>query len=102
MLRRDWAVKPYALTLSLLGPVVSLYHVLVEHYPSLEKALSCELFNPCSTNQVSGYDYVAYGFMKSIPYMALSAFLLVATILLVAEPQDTDLAEVSQPEVPPT
>ena len=102
VLRRDWAVKPYALTLSLLGPVVSLYHVLVEHYPSLEKALSCELFNPCSTNQVSGYDYVAYGFMKSIPYMALSAFLLVSTILLVAEPQDTDLAEVSQPEVPPT
>lgn len=93
VVRRDWAVKPYALTLSLLGPVVSVYHVLVEHYPSLEKALSCELFNPCSTNQVAGYDFFAYGFMKSIPYMALSGFLLVATILLVADPQHADLTE---------
>ncbi len=84
-LRRDWGVKPYALTLALLGPVVSLYHVLVEHYPSLEGAVSCDPFNPCSTNPVKGYDFVAYGFMKSIPYMALSGFLLVATVLVVAD-----------------
>ncbi|MCZ7535778.1 MAG: disulfide bond formation protein B [Acidimicrobiia bacterium] len=87
-LRRDWGVKPYALTLALLGPVVSVYHVLVEHYPSLEGAVSCDPFNPCSVNPVKGYDFVAYGFMKSIPYMALSGFLLVATILVVADPTD--------------
>jgi len=91
--RRDWSVKPYALTLALGGSVVSLYHVLVEHYPSLENAVSCDLFNPCTTNPVAGYDFAAYGFMKSIPYMALSGFLLVATILLAAGPTDPDIAE---------
>ena len=88
--RRDWGVRPYALTLAMIGPVISFYHVLIEHYPWLEKGISCDPFNPCSTNPVSGYDFPAYGFMKSIPYMALSGFLLVATLLMVARPADAE------------
>ncbi len=99
-LRRDWGVRPYALTLALLGPVVSVYHVLVEHYPWMENSVSCDPFNPCSTNPVKGYDFVAYGFMKSIPYMALSAFLLVATILVVADPEVADLEAETVDEAP--
>lgn len=92
-IRRDWGVKPYALTLAIGGPVISLYHVLVEHYPWLEKGVACDPFNPCSVNPIQGYDILATGFMKSIPYMALSGFLLVATILVVARKPDDESAE---------
>lgn len=100
--RRDWGVKPYALTLAIGGPVISLYHVLVEHYPWLEKGVACDPFNPCSVNPIQGYDILATGFMKSIPYMALSGFLLVATILVVARTPDDESAEGAWNDGPPS
>lgn len=83
-IRRDWRVKPYALTLAIGGAVIAVYHVLVEHYPSLEAGVTCDPFNPCAVNLIQGYDLavVPFQFMQSIPYMALSGFLFVVTALL--------------------
>jgi disulfide bond formation protein DsbB len=78
--RRDWAVRPYALALALAGPVVSVYHYLVERFPDLEVEGSCDAFNPCSLVPVWRLHFV------SIPFMALSAFLLVDTVLAAARP----------------
>jgi disulfide bond formation protein DsbB len=80
--RRDWSVRPYALTLSLLGPVISIYHYVIERFPSLEIGGSCDPSNPCTITLVWKFHFV------SIPFMALSAFALVATLLLAARPPD--------------
>jgi disulfide bond formation protein DsbB len=80
--RRDWGVRPYALTLALLGPLISIYHYVIERFPSLEVGTNCDPTNPCTITLIWKFHYI------SIPFMALSAFALVATVLLVAAPPD--------------
>jgi disulfide bond formation protein DsbB len=73
--RRDAGVRWYAWPLCLAGGLVSVYHVLVERYPSLESG-SCDPANPCSIIWVERFGYV------TIPTMALSGFALIAVLLL--------------------
>jgi disulfide bond formation protein DsbB len=77
--RRDRQVRWYALPLAVAGGAVSIYHVLVERFPSLESG-ACELANPCSIKWVERFGYL------TIPTMALSGFVLIA--LLLALPQE--------------
>lgn len=60
------------------GAVVAFYHVLIERYPSLESATSCDPSNPCSLIWFKRLGFV------TLPYMSLSAFVLIFTMLLVA------------------
>jgi disulfide bond formation protein DsbB len=76
--RRDPAVRWYALPLAVAGGLVSVYHVLVERYPSLESG-SCDPTNPCSIIWVERLGYL------TIPTMALSGFALVAVLLFLAK-----------------
>ena len=81
--RRDWSIRPYAITLALIGAAVSTWHVLIEWYPSLESSTSCDPTNPCSALPLPRYfEYL------SIPTMAGSAFLFVAALLWLAGPRD--------------
>ena len=73
--RRDAAVRWYAVPLAVAGGLVSVYHVLVERYPSLESG-SCDPTNPCSIVWVERLGYL------TIPTMALSGFALIAILLL--------------------
>ena len=84
--RRDWGVRPYALTLALIGPVISTYHYLIERFPSLEVGTNCDPTNPCTITLIWKFHYI------SPPFMALSAFALVATVLLAARPDTWDEA----------
>jgi disulfide bond formation protein DsbB len=74
-IRRDWGVKPYALVLALGGPVISVYHYLEERFPHLDVG-ACSLAIPCSQTLIWRYHYI------SIPFMALSGFALIATLLI--------------------
>ena len=85
-LRRDWGVRPYALALAVVGPLISAYHYLIERRPSLEVGSSCDPTNPCTLTLVWKFHYI------SIPFMAFSAFVLVATILLAARQPDPSAA----------
>jgi disulfide bond formation protein DsbB len=73
--RRDLSVRWYALPLAVGGGLVSVYHVLIERYPSLESG-SCDPTNPCSIIWVERLGYL------TIPTMALSGFALIAVLLL--------------------
>jgi disulfide bond formation protein DsbB len=75
--RRDMAVRPYAAVLAVIGVPISSYHVVLEHFPSLESS-ACDPDNPCSLIWVRRFGYV------TIPMMALSGFLLILTLLAVA------------------
>ena len=77
--RRDAGIRPYALVLATLGAAVSSWHVLIERFPTLEGA-SCDPAAPCTAIWVNTFGYL------TIPTMALSGFLLIVLLLLVARP----------------
>lgn len=73
-IRRDFQVKYYALPLSLLGLGISIYHYLVQTFPSLEGG-ACDPSNPCSAKYVDIFGFV------SIPFMAGAGFMVIAVLL---------------------
>jgi disulfide bond formation protein DsbB len=78
--RGDRHVRWYALPLAVAGGMVSIYHVAIERFPSLESG-ACDITNPCSIIWVEQLGYL------TIPTMALSGFALIA--LLLALPQES-------------
>lgn len=77
-LRRDVGIRVYAVPVVAIGAALSTWHVLIERFPSLESETSCDPANPCSIIWVERFGYL------TIPTMALSAFVLIATLLLLA------------------
>jgi len=55
--------------------------MLIERFPSLEGGTSCDPANPCAFIWVERFGYL------TIPTMALSAFALIAALLLLAQPE---------------
>ena len=84
-LRRDAGVRWYVLPLAGGGAMISIYHYLIQRFPA--GAGFCDEAAPCTLTWVWKYHYI------SIPFMALSAFALIATLLLLARvPKGTDAA----------
>lgn len=78
--RRDWGIRPYALVFCSIGFALSTWHYLVEWFPGLERVGgSCDPTNPCSALPLAR----RFGYI-SIPFMAGSAFLFVASVLWLA------------------
>jgi disulfide bond formation protein DsbB len=77
--RRDLAVRPYAVALAGIGATISAYHHLLERFPAID-AGACDPDNPCTLVWVWQLHYL------SIPLMAGTAFALVAALLLSAGP----------------
>ena len=80
--RRDTKVRIYALPVVAIGASISVWHILVERFPSLESTTSCDPANPCSLIWTERFGYL------TIPTMALSAFALIAVLLLLAKEID--------------
>lgn len=81
---RDRSVRLYALPLVMIGGAISSYHYLLERFPNIGSS-ACEVTNPCSVLWVWRFHYI------SIPFMALSAFALILTLLLLTpRPEPTD------------
>jgi len=74
-IRKEMVVKYYALPLSLLGLATSIYHYLVQVFPSLEGS-GCDPTNPCSARYVEEFGFI------SIPFMAGVGFTLITVLLL--------------------
>ena len=73
-IRREAVVKYYALPLALIGLAISIYHNVIQFYPSLEGG-SCDPLNPCSARNVE-----VFGFLD-IPFMAGAGFILISVLL---------------------
>ena len=76
-LRRDVLVKWYSVPLVLIGLGISIYHYLVERFPSTV-TFSCTGDVPCSTVWVWKFHFL------SIPAMAGIGFALIAVLALLA------------------
>lgn len=73
--RRDFGIRPYAMALAAIGGAISIYHYQLERFPD-QGSLSCSVDVPCTTVWIWRFHYI------SIPFMALSGFALIVTLLL--------------------
>lgn len=73
------ALRWVAFAIAVVGAALSTWHVLVERYPTLETG-ACDPANPCSLIWVERFGYL------TIPTMALSGFVLIATLMAVDRP----------------
>ncbi|MGH2826921.1 MAG: disulfide bond formation protein B [Actinomycetota bacterium] len=88
---RDRRIRIYALPLVVVGGAISSYHYLLERFPNLGSS-ACEVTNPCTVLWVWRFHYI------SIPFMALSAFALILTLLVLTPRLET--TDVTEPSVP--
>jgi disulfide bond formation protein DsbB len=92
--RRDEGIRHYVLPLSVIGALISTYHMLLERFPSLEGSSGCDPTNPCTIRWAEEFGFI------TISTMALSAFVLIAllmTHLPTASPDDATEPEHSEP-----
>ena len=87
--RRDAGVRVYAWSIAGIGAAISVYHYLLERFPSLESGATCDPTAPCTLVWIWKFHYI------SIPFMALSAFALIAVLLTLATPH-TDRSPTSR------
>lgn len=75
--RRDRAVRWYAVPLAAVGMVISAYHYLVEWHPQLEASDTCDLSVPCTVPWFREFGFVSLAFMALCGFAAILALLLV-------------------------
>ncbi len=73
--RKDHGIRIYAATLAGIGAVIAAYHRLIQVYPDLDGGSSCSATVPCSAAYLEIFGFI------TIPYMALSGFLLILALL---------------------
>jgi len=93
-LARDHRAARYLLPLPVAGAGVSIYHLLVENQ-AVKQAQGCLISAPggCATNWINEFGYV------TIPTLALTGFLLILALLLLAvhRPPEEETVEPLQP-----
>ena len=88
--KKDVLVRRYVVPLVLAGAAISVYHYQLERFPS-QGSPACTADASCTVTWVWQFHYI------SIPFMALSAFLAIATLLRLAGGAGTR-APVDEPE----
>ncbi len=86
--KRDVGIRLYAIPLAAIGAGISTYHYLLEWFPQID-AGACTVGIPCSQVWFREFGFV------SLPFLALTAFLLVITLLLIPthRPDSEEAAE---------
>lgn len=84
--RRDRDIWLYAVPLAAVGSVISIYHAQLQAFPA-QSSFCTSTGTPCTTRYVWEFHFV------SLPFMALTAFALIITLLLVARATDPARAD---------
>ena len=83
MLRRQRRAPTGTVALATIGAAIAAYHVALEWIPSLDTG-SCAVSAPCM------FVWFRVFGVFSLPTLALTAFLLILTLLLVRDPDEPD------------
>ena len=75
--RRDVDVRWYVIPIATFGAVISVYHYTVEWVPWLDSGV-CSATTPCSMIWFRQLGFI------TLPYLALSAFLLIIVLVAIA------------------
>jgi disulfide bond formation protein DsbB len=79
-LRRDGAIRFYAVPVAMVGCLLSSYHYLIEWYPSLEGATgSCDITVSCTAPWFRQFGFI------SLSLMALCGFAAIISLLTIGE-----------------
>ncbi|WLR52787.1 disulfide oxidoreductase [Bacillus tianshenii] len=71
IVRKDYKASIYALLLSGIGLVISIYHYLIQMVPAFqEKGGSCSLV-PCNSTYIQWFGFI------TIPFLAMTAFIII-------------------------
>ncbi|MFM7306989.1 MAG: disulfide bond formation protein B [Actinomycetota bacterium] len=73
-LRKDRAIRPYAMALAGVGAVISAYHWLLERWPSIDTG-SCSADAPCSVPYFQVFGFVSLAFMAFCAFVTVLVFL---------------------------
>lgn len=92
--RKDSKARLYATTLAVIGAGIAVWHRLIQAYPSLDSGACAASGPPCSAPYIKEFGFV------TIPYMALSAFLLIL-VLMWADRLNDDSKDEKQASVTP-
>jgi disulfide bond formation protein DsbB len=84
--RRDATIRVYAVPVFAIGMVIAGYHTWIQAFPPSNGTSFCTVEAPCTTRYVWEFGFV------SLPFMALSAFVVMTALLLVARPASRDSA----------
>jgi len=79
-LRRDGAVWNYVLPPALIGAFIAIYHTQLQAFP--HQHLVCSPTEPCTIRYIWEFGFV------SIPFMSLSAFAFIITMMILARARD--------------
>ena len=82
-LYNDQKIRRYVLPIVSIGAGISIYHYLLERFPSWASGTSCDPAVPCTTVWVWKFHFI------SIPFMALAGFTAIG-ILLWLSPKDQE------------
>lgn len=83
MVRRQRSAPTGTVALATVGAAIAAYHVALEWIPSLDTG-SCAVSAPCTFVWFRVFGVI------SLPTLALTAFLLILTLLLVRDPDEPD------------
>jgi len=76
-IRRDGQVWRYVLPPTVVGGLIATYHYQLQRFPS-QSSLTCDAEVPCTQTWVWEFHYI------SIPLMALTGFVFITTLVLLA------------------
>jgi disulfide bond formation protein DsbB len=93
--RRDRTIWCYALGPAAIGAAFALYHAQLQAFPGQGSSF-CTLHEPCTTRYVWEFGFV------SLPFMALSAFAFILTMVFVARAAPTSKRSISSPAHQPS
>lgn len=74
--------KRYFIGLSVVGIALSVYHYQLELFPN--QPLVCSQLVPCNARVINVFGFI------SVPFLAMAAFLLITTLLLLGRPHGDD------------
>lgn len=70
-------LKKYALPLSIIGGLISLYHYLVQKVPGFAGIKPCVQGVPCNVQYINWFGFI------TIPFLALTAFTTISILMIV-------------------
>jgi disulfide bond formation protein DsbB len=85
--KKDKGVIKYALPLSIIGGCTSIYHYLIQRFPSLESIAPCRggMEVPCNVDYLNWYGFI------TIPLLALIAFVFITFFLILYSKYTNDV-----------
>jgi disulfide bond formation protein DsbB len=72
--RKDASARLYIVALATIGSGIAIWHRALQQWPSLDSGACAAVGPPCSAPYIKQFGFV------TIPYMALSAFLLILVL----------------------